>query len=271
MLLIGGEEAGVALAGRLRHALPGRILNMYGPTEATIWSTAYRIETAGTRLPIGSPLANTPVYVLDPNLDLLPSGIAGEIYIGGESVALGYLGRPGLTAERFVPDPFAPNRGSRMYRTGDRGRYRLDGSVEFLGRFDRQIKIRGHRVEPAEVEEVLKQHPSVQDCFVAALEVDEGNMQLVAYMAPTDRNLHAEAPDVLDLEWSSHVGERIADWERTDGSEMESAEDRASAELRAKATGAWLSRHGPQSLQCGGPPLPHSDPHRPAGHCLRPA
>ncbi|MGZ3459364.1 MAG: AMP-binding protein, partial [Archangium sp.] len=151
-MLVGGEALPGSLAGRLRAAVPGGLLNMYGPTETTIWSSTHQVEeeTAGT-VSIGKPLANTELYILDAHLRPVPVGVAGELYLGGAGVVRGYLGRPELTAERFLPDIASSEPGARMYRTGDRARWRADGTVEFLGRVDHQVKVRGFRIELGEV------------------------------------------------------------------------------------------------------------------------
>ncbi|MFC5475889.1 amino acid adenylation domain-containing protein [Paraherbaspirillum soli] len=185
-VLVGGEAFPVGLALQLVTALPGvRIFNMYGPTETTIWSTAHELDpqrdTQTNLIPIGRPIANTEILVLDPARRPLPVGVAGELWIGGAGVAGEYLGRPDLTAERFPPHP--DGRGL-MYRTGDRVRWRPDGLLEFLGRVDRQVKILGHRVEPDEIESVLSLHPQVASVAVVALQKASGSAELVAFVAP---------------------------------------------------------------------------------------
>ncbi|MFF2142320.1 amino acid adenylation domain-containing protein [Kitasatospora sp. NPDC058190] len=184
-LLIGGEAFPSGLAQRLLGALPQvRVLNMYGPTETTIWSTVHELDRdldvqAGT-IPIGRPIANTAVRVTDPHGRPVPIGSSGELWIGGDGVAAGYLGRPDLTAERFVEHD-----GQRYYRTGDRVRWRADGRLEFLGRVDRQVKILGHRVEPDEVESVLSRHEGVDAVAVIAIDGAHGP-ELVAYVSPAE-------------------------------------------------------------------------------------
>jgi natural product biosynthesis luciferase-like monooxygenase protein/FkbM family methyltransferase len=184
-LLLGGEALPAPLAARLREALPAAAIhNMYGPTEATIWSLTQRVEAAGERVPIGRPLANNSVYVLDRGLRPLPPGAPGEIFLGGEAVAAGYWRQPERTAERFLPDPFAARPGSRLYRTGDLGRFRPDGALDFLGRADHQVKIRGHRVELGEIEAALRLHPGVREAVVTAREEAPGDLRLAAYVVP---------------------------------------------------------------------------------------
>jgi amino acid adenylation domain-containing protein len=159
-----------------------RLWNLYGPTETTIWSTVHAVTSGTGLVPIGRPIANTDVYVLDAHGQPVPIGVWGELYLGGAGVARGYLGRPAATAERFAPNPFVMEAGARLYRTGDRARWRGDAVLEFRGRIDRQIKIRGVRVEPAEVESTLRRHPAVRDCAVAAREDAPGEPRLVAYV-----------------------------------------------------------------------------------------
>ena len=142
-----------------------------------------RPRTRRTACPIGRPIANTELYVLDEHLQPVPIGIPGEIYIGGSGLARGYLNQPALTARAFMPHPFSPHPGARLYRTGDRARCRTDGTLEFLGRTDRQVKIRGFRIEPGEIETVLRQHPDILDALVSA---HQG--QLTAYLQPKDPN-----------------------------------------------------------------------------------
>ncbi|MBI3885789.1 MAG: LLM class flavin-dependent oxidoreductase [Opitutae bacterium] len=184
-LLVGGEPLPVPLAEQLHHGLPGRVCNMYGPTETTVWSTVHRLETIGATIPLGRPIANTRLYVLDAHLQPVPIGVPGELCIGGASVAAGYWQRPELTAEKFLPDPFVGEPGARIYRTGDRVRFRANGELEFLGRLDHQVKIRGHRVELGEIEGVLLRFPGVRDCVVVARPDDAGDQQLIAYLAAT--------------------------------------------------------------------------------------
>lgn len=178
-ILCGGEslprELAVALMSR------GRCLwNLYGPTETTIWSTCHRVE-AGDSVPIGQPIANTQVHVLDAEQQPVPIGVAGELYIGGDGIARGYFNRPALTASAFVPDPFSAAPGRQLYRTGDRVRHRPDGTLEFLGRQDSQVKVRGHRIELGEVEAHLQQHPHVDQAVVIARTDGAGEQSLVAY------------------------------------------------------------------------------------------
>jgi arthrofactin-type cyclic lipopeptide synthetase C len=179
-----GEELSAGLLQRCVKALPqAQVSNLYGPTEAAI-DVSYWECRPGEELscvPIGRPIANTQLYILDGQMKPVPIGVAGEIYIGGAGVGRGYWKRPELTAERFVKDPFSANRESRLYRTGDIGRYRLDGNIEYLARNDHQVKIRGYRIELGEIEARLKDREEIKDVVVLAREDTPGEKRLVAY------------------------------------------------------------------------------------------
>ncbi|MFL5383903.1 MAG: non-ribosomal peptide synthetase [Longimicrobiaceae bacterium] len=181
-VLCGGEALPRELADRLL-AGGAEVWNLYGPTETTIWSAAWRVEAEGPVV-VGRPIANTRLYVLDPHGTPTPTGVPGELWIGGAGVARGYLGRPGLTAERFAPDPFAAAPGARMYRTGDRARWRADGTVELSGRLDTQVKLRGFRIELGEVESALREHAGVAEAAAMVREDVPGDARLVAYVVP---------------------------------------------------------------------------------------
>jgi amino acid adenylation domain-containing protein len=160
-----------------------RLLNAYGPTENTVCATVGEYKL-GDRVTIGKPLANVQVYVLDENLRPCPVGVPGELYLGGVGVARGYLGRPALTADRFIPDPYGGRAGARLYRTGDLGRWQEDGELEYLGRSDEQVKVRGVRIEPGEVEVALREHPAVAEAVVVARDDGGAGKRLVAYCVP---------------------------------------------------------------------------------------
>ncbi|HET7231440.1 MAG TPA: amino acid adenylation domain-containing protein, partial [Longimicrobium sp.] len=185
-LVFGAEAVGTESVRRmLRSGKPARVLHEYGPTEATVWCTLEEVEEVAEDAPtvlIGLPVPNARAYVLDPAGEPLPVGVPGELCIGGDGVVRGYLGRPGLTAERFVPDPFAAEPGGRMYRTGDRVRWRAEGKLEFMGRLDDQVKIRGFRIEPGEVEAAMAAYPGVREARVMMREDQPGDKRLVAYV-----------------------------------------------------------------------------------------
>ncbi|HEX9937546.1 MAG TPA: amino acid adenylation domain-containing protein, partial [Longimicrobium sp.] len=186
-LLAGGDVVSPGHVRRVLEANPGLVfVNGYGPTENTTFTCCHVVSSAdevGDPLPVGRPIANTRVYVLDDGLRPLSVGLPGELYAGGDGVARGYQGRPALTAAAFVPDPFSATPGARLYRTGDRARWRADGTIEFLGRVDTQVKIRGFRVEPGEVEAALRAHPAVREAAVIPGDDAAGGRRLVAYVA----------------------------------------------------------------------------------------
>ncbi|MEM8779701.1 MAG: amino acid adenylation domain-containing protein, partial [Cyanobacteria bacterium P01_G01_bin.49] len=187
-----------------------RVINGYGPTENTTFTCCYTLTNAeqiGHSVPIGRPINHTQVYILDPYLQPVPFGVPGELYVGGEGLARGYLNRPQLTAETFIPNPFVGKKqGERLYKTGDRVRYRTDGNIEFLGRRDNQVKVRGFRIELGEIEAVLNQHPQVQEAIAVVRETSQNHKQLVAYAVPiTDTNL-----SIPDLQ--TFLAERLPDY-----------------------------------------------------------
>ncbi|PNG48950.1 Polyketide synthase PksJ [Variovorax sp. B4] len=167
--------------GRKLLPMVQQLWNGYGPTETTVWSSFHRLEQVDAVVPIGRPVANTQFHVLNAALQPLPVGVVGELFIGGAGVTLGYLNRPDLTADRFVPDPFCGQHGAMLYRTGDLGRWRADGVLECLGRNDHQVKIRGYRIELGEIENALLQHPAVRQTVVIPRADEPGNVRLVAY------------------------------------------------------------------------------------------
>lgn len=178
--LCGGEALSRSLANRLLEKV-GSLWNMYGPTETTIWSAIGKIHKSDDPITIGRPIANTQLYVLDAYGEPTPPGVIGELYIGGEGLAMGYLNRDGLTTEKFVRNHLNPGTESRLYRTGDHARYLKDHSIEVLGRTDHQVKIQGHRIEPGEVAAALQQHPAVTDALVVSRQENNGFKKLIAY------------------------------------------------------------------------------------------
>ncbi len=196
VLMLGGEPLPPALARRVQQQQPGRLVNMYGPTETTIWSTTHevgRVKAEERTIPIGLPIANTPIAILDGSLRPLPVGVLGDLYLGGAGLARGYLGRPDLTAERFLPDPTSPVPGARMYKTGDRARLQADGTLVFAGRQDHQIKLRGFRIELEEVEAVLARHGSVREAVAVVRAVAADDTRLLAYVVPQSLPSSGEA------------------------------------------------------------------------------
>ena len=179
-ILLGGEAVPAALVRHLRQVFSGELYNMYGPTETTIWSTVGRIEDVDVTVPIGRPILNTQAFLLDSEQKPVAEGEIGELYIGGDGVARGYWNRPDLTAERFVTIPSLG--GARLYRTGDLARFLPDGTIDFLGRADYQIKLRGHRIEPGEIEAELEKCSGIHRAVVVLREDREGDQRLAAYL-----------------------------------------------------------------------------------------
>jgi amino acid adenylation domain-containing protein len=204
-VLCGGEAFPLELA---REFLAQRleIWNLYGPTETTVWSMMTRVTQADDTVPLGRPIANTQIYLLDSDFNLVPIGVPGELYIGGDGLARGYWQQPALTAEKFIPNPFGAQAGGRLYRTGDQARYRPDGTLEFLGRLDHQVKVRGHRIELGEIESCLDRHPQIVRSIVVVRE-KQGDKRIVAYVVPETgssispedlkRVLHDQLPDYM--------------------------------------------------------------------------
>lgn len=185
--------------------------NAYGPSETTITASNYEPASISSAreekstVPIGRPVINVEMYVLDPSQQLVPAGVAGELYIGGAGLARGYHNQPGQTAERFIPHPYSSKPGERLYRTGDLARFRADGNVEFLGRVDEQVKIRGFRIEVGEVEAVLAQHEGVRESVVIAREDERGSTRLVAYVVSNNGELQT-------AELRNYLKERLAEY-----------------------------------------------------------
>ncbi|HEY0735976.1 MAG TPA: condensation domain-containing protein, partial [Herpetosiphonaceae bacterium] len=196
-LIIGGEALRAETVAAWRECAPEtRLINEYGPTETVVGCCVYEVPPTGevnSVIPIGRPIANTQLYILDRFRNPVPLGVPGELYIGGDGVGRGYLNRPDLTAERFIPDPFSDRPGARLYRTGDLARYQPDGTIDFLGRIDHQVKVRGFRIELGEIETVLTQHPQIREAVVLARQHKIGDARLVAYVVenlePRTKNL----------------------------------------------------------------------------------
>ena len=208
-ILCGGEALPPELANEL---LPccGELWNMYGPTETTIWSSVYKVEGQDeTLVPIGRPIANTTIYILDPNRQPVVAGVSGELYIGGDGLARGYFERDELTAEKFVSDSFSSAPEARLYRTGDLARYRPDGVVEFLGRIDHQVKVRGFRIELGEIEAALDTHPGVRQNVVIAREDEPGDKRLVAYVVADPKYQGDQQASARE----ARTAERVSQWE----------------------------------------------------------
>jgi amino acid adenylation domain-containing protein/non-ribosomal peptide synthase protein (TIGR01720 family) len=207
-ILCGGEALPRDLANQLLGAC-GSLWNVYGPTEATIWSTLDQVDPSGP-ITIGRPLDNTEIYLLSRQMKPVPAGVPGELLIGGDGLSRGYRGRPDLTAEKFIPHPFADLRGepgARLYRTGDLARHLADGRVEFLGRIDHQVKVRGFRIELGDIEAALDQHPAVAQAVVVVREDNPGNKQLAAYLTTA---AGTEPPSVSDLR--AHLKDKLPEY-----------------------------------------------------------
>jgi surfactin family lipopeptide synthetase A len=198
-LVIGGEAMSKkSLAFWQANAPDTRVFNEYGPTETVVGSCVYEIlphDSGSDSVPIGGPIANTQIYLLDAHLNPVPIGVAGELHIGGDGLGRGYLNRPELTAEKFIPNPYGAEAGTRLYRTGDLGRYLADGTIEFLGRLDNQVKLRGYRIELGEIEAVLEQHAAVRQAIVLARQDEAGEKRLVAYLVAA----REQAPSLTEL------------------------------------------------------------------------
>ncbi|HLM67098.1 MAG TPA: amino acid adenylation domain-containing protein, partial [Longimicrobium sp.] len=205
-LNLGGEALAPDLARALYDAGVPEVHDLYGPTEDTTYATHAHVPRGGVRGTLGRPLAGRTAYVLDAHLRPVPIGVAGEIWLAGRGVARGYLGRPAMTAERFLPDPLGAEPGARAYRTGDRGRWTPSGTLEYLGRDDFQVKVRGFRIEPGEIEAVLRAHPLVEGAAVVAKREDGGPVRLVGYVTPSGP-VHPAAAELR-----AHLGARLPEW-----------------------------------------------------------
>ncbi len=194
--MIGGEPLPLDLAQNLSASIAGELVNLYGPTETTVWSASQIIGRKDNKISIGRPVANNRLYVLDSQRELVPIGSIGELYIGGDGLAQGYLNRPELTQERFITHHFSAVQSERLYRTGDLVRYLPDGRLEFVGRVDQQIKIRGVRVELGEIEVVLRENPEIRDAAVIVQELEADDKRLIAYVVPSS----AQSPVVSELQ-----------------------------------------------------------------------
>ncbi|MBL8152449.1 MAG: AMP-binding protein, partial [Blastocatellia bacterium] len=182
-IICSGEALSAELKNQFFKKLQSELHNLYGPTEAAVDVSFWACNNQSTSVPIGKPISNVKLYILNKYLEPVPTGSTGELYIGGIAPGRGYLNNPSLTADRFIPDPFSKTLGSRLYKTGDLARYLPDGNIEFLGRIDHQIKIRGLRIELGEIEIVLSSHPSVKDTAVVVAE-EQGQKRILAYLVP---------------------------------------------------------------------------------------
>ncbi|EEF60978.1 amino acid adenylation domain protein [Pedosphaera parvula Ellin514] len=209
-VLFGGEAVDPGAVRKvLQTGRPRRLLHVYGPTECTTfatWKLVESVEEGALTVPIGRPISNTTAYILDGEREPVPVGVTGEIYLGGDGLARDYLLSPALTAERFVHNPFGKVAGGRLYRTGDLGRYLASGEIEFIGRVDHQVKVRGFRIEPGEIEAVLARHPGVQQCVVNAHQGRDGSKQLTAYFVP-----HSQ-PGPGSTELRRHLREKLPEY-----------------------------------------------------------
>ncbi|MGI2902885.1 amino acid adenylation domain-containing protein [Tolypothrix sp. VBCCA 56010] len=213
-ILCGGEALDLELANELLKRST-ELWNLYGPTETTIWSAVHQVKTGNNLerrdgiISIGRPIANTKFYILDENLQPIPVGVPGELHIGGLGLALGYLNQPELTAQKFIPNRFNDASTSRLYKTGDLVRYRLDGTIEYLGRIDHQVKIRGFRIELGEIEALLSEHPGVQQAVVLVQDNQVGNKRLIAYIVP---NLHQKLTGDLMPQLRRSLQEKLPEY-----------------------------------------------------------
>jgi amino acid adenylation domain-containing protein/non-ribosomal peptide synthase protein (TIGR01720 family) len=250
-LLIGGEALSVNHVRRGLEELPAtRIINGYGPTESTTFSCCHSIPRplaeGVASIPIGRPISNTRTYVLDEQLGPVPIGVAGELFIGGDGLARGYQSRPDLTAEKFVPDPLGAEPGGRLYRTGDLVRWLADGTIEFLGRSDDQVKVRGFRIELGEIESVLATHPGVRDAVVAVKETQPGDKRIVAYVVQ-EADARRSGPETDAWE-----ADRVAQWRKIyDNVIYDAVADGASPEDVTFNIAGWVSSYTGAPIPAG--------------------
>ena len=239
-VICSGEALPAELTRRFFAALPHvRLHNLYGPTEAAVDVSFFecRRDETRTTVPIGRPVSNTRLFVLDPQREPVPVGVQGELYIGGAQVGIGYHNRPDLTRERFLPDPFSGGAQARMYRTGDRARWNADGTLEFLGRMDLQVKLRGQRVELGEIESALAEHPAVQQVVAMVHQDDEGEQRLVGYVVPKVGESDSMVDDGAREKWQAIFDETYTNAETTP----------AAAEAGFNIAG-WISSYDQQPI-----------------------
>jgi amino acid adenylation domain-containing protein len=213
-VLFGGEKVSVEHSGKAFHHLgKNRVIHVYGPTETTVYATYYTINKVGKdwdTIPIGKPLANTTLYILDKYLNPQPIGIPGEIYIGGDGLARGYLNRPGLTSEKFISNPFAA--GKRLYKSGDVAKWNSDGDIEFFGRIDRQVKIRGFRIEMGEIESQLSGCDSIKEAVVVNREDERGDKYLCAYIVGAGLETGMSKENLTNIELKEYLAKKMPDY-----------------------------------------------------------
>lgn len=197
-VILAGEACPTEVINRHSALIPQvPIFNEYGPTEATVWSSVYACidaRPAAASVPIGRPISNTQIYLLDQQLNPVPIGVPGELHIGGRGLSRGYLQHPGVTAEKFISNPFSAEPGARLYKTGDLAHYLPDGNIQFVGRLDYQVKVRGFRIEPGEIEAVLRRHESVREVIVVSREDQQGDKRLVAYVVSNEEEAVSFVP-----------------------------------------------------------------------------
>ena len=217
-LLAGGDVLSAAHVKKmLRQMSAGVLINGYGPTESTTFACCHQMNDRsqiGASVPIGQPINNTQVYVLDKHLHLVPAGVRGELYIGGDGLARGYCNEPGMTAEKFIPNPFSQIPGSRLYKTGDTVRHLADGNIEFIGRTDNQIKLRGYRIELGEIETHLRDHHTVKEAVAIVRQDQAANHQIIAYVVMKEDATQLATPDhaEINLQLRNHLKQRVPDY-----------------------------------------------------------